>query len=277
MMKKENEVNACNSLIRILQILADVRYEWESCPDEGSANGKDVDFILKAARIGAARIAVEHTVVPLFNEQYQYAIASYDRAEEINELCRGRVPKDRYYVMTASYVLINSLDSRKKRENFNEKLAGWIIQRAPCLRIDESEQYSHEGYQITLTCRGTHPQLNGSVWRIPESPADLTRLQKEAFNKAVQHGLGKFPKYKRNPNESFTTVLLLEDVAGLNHEQIMSRLTTCEIVEIGEYIDYIIVLASFEQKMIAGYVWKEGITWHGLVPGDRRFERSELA
>jgi hypothetical protein len=107
---------------------------------------------------------------------------------------------------------------------------------------------------------------------MPEYPTDVTALQKEAFGKAIQHGLDKLPKYKRDPFESFKTVLLLEDVAGFQHERIMKGLTSSEKAQIDESIDYIIVLTSLNDQMIVGYVWKENEIWHSFIPANRRFD-----
>jgi hypothetical protein len=105
-----------------------------------------------------------------------------------------------------------------------------------------------------------------------ECPTDVTTLHKEEFDRAVRHGLDKLRKYKCNPFESFDTVLLLEEVAGLQHERITKGLTSSEKAQIDECIDYIVVLGSFEDQMIVGWVWKENETWHGLVPANRRFD-----
>jgi hypothetical protein len=270
-MKKNNEINACNALIRILERVAGVKYECESCPDEGASKEKEPDFILKSACVGTIRMAVEHRVIQLFNGQYGYVIGFYERAEEISRLCQGKIPADRYYYITAPHALINSLKDKETQKAFDEELAPWITQQAPQLRIDESAQCSYKCYKITLTCGGTHPLLNGKVGRMPEYPTDVTTLQKEEFDGAVRHGLDKLRKYKCNPSESFDTVLLLEDVAGLQHERITKGLTSSEKAQIDECIDYIVVLASCEDQMIVGYVWKENETWHGFIPANRRF------
>jgi hypothetical protein len=64
----------------------------------------------------------------------------------------------------------------------------------------------------------------------------------------------------------------LEDVAGLQHERITKGLTSSEQAQIGECIDYIVVLASCKDQMVAGFVWKENETWYGYVPANRRFD-----
>jgi hypothetical protein len=249
--------------------VAGVKYECESCPDEGATKGPEADFILKSTCVGMIRMAVEHTVIP--GGLRGYAIWSYERAEEINRLCQGKIPADRYYYISAPHALINSLKYKKRQKALHEALALWITQQAPQLRIDESVQCSYECYKITLTCGGTHPLWNGKVGRMPECPADVTTFQKVAFDTAIRHGLDKLRKYKCNPSESFETVLLLEDVAGLQHQRITKGLTSSEKAQIGEYIDYIVVLQSNQDQMIVGNVWKENETWHGFIPANRRF------
>lgn len=247
-------------------------YECERYPDEEATKGKEVDFILRPTCTETARMAVEHTIVPLFNGQHNYVISSYERLEKINHQCQEKIPNDRYYFVVAPHALICSIKNREVQEIFDKELADWISQCAPRLQIDVSEQYSYQGYEIRLTCGGTHPSRNGSVGRIPEYPKDAAELQKEAFNKAVQHGLDKFPKYKCNSSESYKTVLLLEDVAGLPHERMMEELPPSDKARIDELIDYIVVLQSSENQMIVGYVWKENETWYRFIPYNRRFD-----
>lgn len=270
--KKENETNACNALISILEGVVGETYVCERCPDEEATKGKDVDFILKPTRTKTARIAVEHTIVPLFNGQLNYVISSHERLEKINSLCQGKIPRNRYYFVTAPHRLIGSLKNLEKQKAFDKNLADWITQRAPHLQIDESEQHSYEDYEITLSCVGTHPRIDGSVRRIPEFPRDALKLQKEAFDKAVQHGLDKFLKYKCDPSKNFKTVLLLEDVAGLPHQRMMDGLTLSDKARIDELIDFIVVLKSSEHQMIVGNVWKENETWYRFIPAKRRFD-----
>ena len=271
-MKAENEINARNALIEILETVVGAKYECESCPDEETSTEKKPDFILGSTCAGATKIAVEHTVVPSFEQQIDYVRSFYERAEEISRLCEGKIPVDRWYYITAPHELITSLTDKKRQRAFDESLANWIIQQAPQLQMDHApKQNSYERYKITLTCGGTYPEWNGRVGRIPERPRDAVSLQKQAFDKAIEHGLDKLTKYKRNPSGSFKTVLLLEDIAGLPHERITEGLTSSEKNKIDESIDYIVVLQSNNNQMIVGYVWKESEAWHSFIPADRRF------
>lgn len=252
------------------------KYECENYPDEGGAKGPEADVILKSKCDGMPRIAVEHTVIPLFKGQHDYVIWSYDRVEEINRQCWGKIPSDRYYLMSVPYVLIRSLKGKQKQEAFGNQLVPWIIQHARQLGIDESRRCSYQCHQITLTCGGMHPFLNGKVGRMPEAPADLETLQKEAFDIAVRHGLKKLWRYKLKPFRRFTTILILEDIAGFKYEQVRTRLTFFEKAKIFLLIDYIVVLASHDDQMIVGNLWKENRRWYSFIPANRRFNlRSE--
>jgi hypothetical protein len=217
-------------------------------------------------------MAVEHTAIPLFEGQHNYVISSFDRAEKINELSQGRIPANRFYYMTAPHALISSLRNKNRQKAFDEGLARWIVQQTPELQIDdEPKQYSYEGHKVRLICGGTHPLWNGRVGRMPEGPADVATSQKQLFDAAIKHGLDKLTKYKCNSSESFRTALILEDVAGLQHERITRGLTSFEKAKIDELIDYIVVMASLNDQMIVGYMWKEKEEWNSFIPANRRF------
>lgn len=109
--------------------MAGVQYECESSPDEGASKEREPDFVLKSTDVEMTRMAVEHTVIPLFEGQHNYVISSFDRAEKINELCQGKIPKDRYYYMTAPPTLIDSLRDQKRQKAFDENMAHWITQQ----------------------------------------------------------------------------------------------------------------------------------------------------
>lgn len=269
-MKEKNEENACNALIEILERIAGVRYERESSPDADGAKGRsEVDFILKSTPDGTHRIAVEHTIIELFPGQKENAMWSYDIGQEINTRCRGKIPSDRYYILTVPPTLISSFSTKKKKMAFVDSLAPWIVLRAWQLKVDKSLPYTYRDHKITLTCGGAHPSLNGTVGRIPEEPEDLKTLQKDRFHKAIQHTLKKLTRYK---SKGFTTVMLLEDIAGVNHQYLIKELTSLEKDQIDRFIDYIIALVSYGDKMIVGNVWKENFTWHSFIPCDRRFD-----
>ena len=266
-MKKKNEQNACNALIEILERITGVRYECESCPDDGTKEGPEVDFILKSTCDRISRIAVEHTVIESSPEQIRNAIRSYDIVQEINTRCRGQIPSDRYYILTGPAILISSFSSKKKRMAFVDSLGSWIVQHAWQLRVDESLPYTYEDHKMTLTCGGTHPLLNGNVGSMPGQPSES--LQKDRFHEAIQHALKKLRRYKC---AGFSTVMLLEDIAGVRHQYLTKELPSLEKDQIDRFIDYIVVIESNQGRMIVGYVWKEHFAWHSFIPYHRRFD-----
>jgi hypothetical protein len=268
-MKKKNELNACNALIEILERITGVRYECENSPDDGSSDGPEVDFILKSTCDGTLRIAVEHTVIELFEGQIGYVRWSHDIVEEINNQCRGKIPPDRYFFLRVPEMLITTLRSKKRKMAFVDSVAPWIAQHAWKLKVGEFLSRSYEYHEVTVTCEGTNPSLNGKLGRMPEQPTDLKTLQKDRFDIAIQHALKKFWKYKL---KRVTTVLLLEDIAGFKYEQVRKQLTFFEKVWIYLFVNYIVVLASNNDKMIGGNVWKENYTWYSFIPCDRRFD-----
>jgi hypothetical protein len=267
-MKRKNELNARDALIEILERMTGVRYECESSPDEGSNHPPEVDFILKSTRDEIHRIAVEHTVIELFIGQKDYVRWSSNIVEEIKTGCRGKIPSDRYYFLRAPPIFISSLSKKKRKMAFVDSLAPWIVQHARQLKVDEFLSCTYEAHKITLTCEGRHPSLNGNVWSMPELPVDHETLQKDSFHKAINHGLKKLREYKLN---GFTTVILLEDIAGVKYGQLIKELRSFDKDQIDRFVDYIVVLVSNNDRMIVGNVWKENDRWYSIIPHDRRF------
>ena len=152
---------------------------------------------------------------------------------------------------------------------FVDSLAPWVTQHACQLRVDGVSSCTYQTYQISLTCRGTDPSINGNVWSLPELPSDLKTLQEDRFHKAIKHALKKLRRYKC---KGFTTVMLLEDIAGVKYKQLRKELPFSKKVQIYTFIDYIVVLGSNNDRMITGNVWKENCRWYSFIPYDRRFD-----
>ena len=137
---------------------------------------------------------------------------------------RGDTIRPLLFSKSAGHCLSALFSSKKNRMAFVDSSAPWIAQHACQLKVGESLSYTYEDHKITLTCEGTHPSLNGNVRSMPEQPTDLTTLQKDGFDIAIQHALKKLRKYKLK-RKRFTTVLLLEDIAGVKYEQVRKQLT----------------------------------------------------
>ena len=162
----------------------------------------------------------------------------------------------------------SQVSKKKKRIAFVDSLVPWIVQHAGQLKADEFLSCTYEAHKITLTCEGTHPSLNGNVWSMPELPADQETLQRDSFHKAIKHGLKKLREYKL---KGVTTVVLLEDIAGVKYGQLIGELQPADKDQIDRFIDYIVVLASNNDRMIFGTVWKDIDRWYSFIPADRRF------
>jgi len=273
-MKKENEQNACEAFIAILYALTGVKYTERESPDELNRQTPDVDFLLESIGDESATIAVEHTILEFFEGQIGYVNRSYDVVGSINASCRKRIPADRYYFLTIPPMTVDSLVG-KSRIRFVDNLSSWVAESAQRLLIDSHTQTDYEGHKITLMCSGSHPQLNGNVWRAPQHPENHEIMQTQRLVRAIGDKLPKLRQYKER---GFKTALLLEDIAAVP-STIARRghgMSSEEKNRVRSTVDYIVVLASNKGRMIVGSVWKEESVWHSSIPYDRRFSFREM-
>jgi len=222
-----------------------IKYECHSSPDENNSSRCDIDFILISTAGHAKKIAVEHTIIESFERQIEYSYRSYDIVAEIDRICQGRIPTDRYYYLTVPHVLIRSLEKRKKK-TFIQEMAAWVIQQANKIQVYEHASRMYSNHKIRLFCGGTHPAINGKVGRIPEIPQDIDQRRIDRFNRAVIETSRKIVKLMRYKLKGFSTVFLVEDVTGIiaKLQHIRHGLTFLNRVLLRFLVDYIIVLAS---------------------------------
>jgi hypothetical protein len=260
---RPNEQNACDAFITILRSITGREHEAYKWPEEVNRNTPDVEVLLVSLGDEGDKIAVEHTAVQSFEGQIGYVKRWREIVSSVNSGCRGRIPPDRYYFLSAPPKIENCLVGKSK-ELFVSRLSAWVAKTAPTLLlVDGYMRTEFEGHKITLICSGDTLQLNGNVWGMPEQPEDQKALQSERLGRAVRDKLPKLMKYKEN---GFKTALLLEDVAGT------LRGSTLSGYENGfEKVDYVVVFVSNEDRMIIGNVWKEGPVWYSSVPISRRF------
>ncbi len=268
-MKKPNEKNACSAFIEILAKMTGVEYEKKKSPDDQNSTSSDVDYILISKNGRSHRIAVEHTIVESFEKQITYVNQSYDVVEEINVQCQGKLPTDRYYILTVSQPVIETL-KRKQRTQFIEEMSSWISDIAQTLTQDQFSSQIYNDSKVTLMCGGSHPEMNGNVGRIPEQPMEAEKLKRERFRRAIKEKLPRLCKYKL---KGFTTSLLLEDISGifLDAQRRRRDLTIVQRFKIRLFVDYIIVFISNKDKMVVGNVWKEKKHWYQIIPSNRKF------
>lgn len=268
-MKKQNEQNACQAFIAILNTLTGIQYIKRQSPDDLNSQTPDVDFLLVSIGDESDRIAVEHTVLESFEGQIGYVNRSYDVVGSINAGCRHKIPANRYYFLVIPPIIVDSLVG-KNRMRFVSNLSSWVAEAAQRLPIDSHAQTNYEGHEIMLMCCGSHVQLNGNVWRAPQQPENYSILQAQRLIRAIADKLPKLRDYKKR---GYKTALLLEDIAAIP-STITKRgrgMSSEEKSSVRHAVDYIVVFASNEGRMIVGNVWKEKSVWHSSIPYDRRF------
>jgi hypothetical protein len=268
-MKSANEQSACQGFIAILNILTGMQYEKIESPDDRNRQTPDVDFLLESNGGERDTIAVEHTILESFERQIRYVNRSYDIVESINDGCKNSIPADRYYFLGIPPGLVDSLVG-KIRKHIIVALITWVENSVQDLRIDNNVYTDYEGHKISLICGGSHPQLNGNVWRAPLRPENDEILQAQRFSRAIKDKLPKLWQYKKR---NIKTALLLEDIASIASIISLrdSGISSDDISNIKEYIDYLVVFVSNKDRMVVGNVWKEMAVWYSEIPDDRRF------
>lgn len=191
-MKKINEENACKAFIEILRKMTGVEYEKEDSPDEHSGASSDVDYLL-ISKDGRHRIAVEHTTVESFEKQIGYVNKSYEVVGQINVQRQGKLPTDRYYILTVPHPPIESL-KREQKKQFVKEMSLWISDIAKTLTADQWCSRICNDQKVTLICGGSHPQMNGNVGRIPARPMEAEKLSRDRFRRAIEEKLPKLLK-----------------------------------------------------------------------------------
>jgi hypothetical protein len=272
-MKRQNEANAVEALLDIMPFITGCRYVNLGSPDEENSTLKEVDFVLKAQMDGKPSLAVEHTIVEAFRGQKEYVYRSYEIVQEVDRRCKGQLPANRFFGLVIPPSLVDSL-RKKAIEAFMEATVPWIVETARDLPIDEYRTMDYSEQDVLLMCSGSLPEINGTIGRMPGSPMNQKELVDQSLWLSIQHGLGKFPKYKRN---DYDTVLLLENISGQIHHSMLLDLENDlqKHAMISALVDYIIVLTSNNDQMIVGNIWKEKQVRYDPVPYNRRFRNED--
>lgn len=272
-MKRQNEVNAMEALLQIMPFVTGMKYRYDRSPDDEISQKKEVDYVLTNQNKGQPSLAVEHTIVEAFRGQITYVNRSFAIVSGIAERCNGKLPLDRYYILSVSDALVESLRKRAI-QRFIEIVTPWVIETAPTLRIDDFANFSYENSRVLLICGGSHPKANGTIGRIPRRPDDQKNRAVQSLWFAIEHGLNKFSQYKQN---RYDTVLCLQDISGEIYPSTLSEIEDDPEKKdlITRLIDYIVVFASVDDRMIVGSVWKEHSLRFNLIPYNRRFDNQD--
>lgn len=266
-MKKPNEINALNALLEILPYLVGSDLRLIESPDDTNSHSPEVDFILESTSGDGLLFAVEHTVVESFKGQTTYVRRSFDIAERINIACKGKLPLDRFFILGLPYRLVESL-RKKSIDKFINLMLPWILSSATNLHEDEFRYTKYDDEEILLTCGGSSPEVNGTIFRIPVAPKNENNLTVKSLQLAISHGIAKLAKYKELGHK---TILVLENISGIVHPSML--ITLEKAMKISNTIDYIIEFVSNRNRMIVSNIWKENETLYSKVPYSRRFSR----
>ena len=267
--KRQNEVSAINALTEILPFLTGVKYREVGSPDERQSRHPDVDWVMTAESGTLPPIAVEHTVVEAFKGQMEYVNRSNDIVDRVNAACSGKLPGDRYFILVISHRLVAEL-RKTAIDTFVGWACPWVTETTRDLQVEAFGSANYQGHPLLITCPGSEPSRNGTIFRIPGRPDDHEALAVHSLWIALTHGLTKFPKYK---GLGYHTVMSLEDISGEIYPDMLHKLIEdpAKDVSIRRHIDYVIAFASAGSEMIVGNVWKELDHIHVPVPATRRF------
>jgi hypothetical protein len=268
-MKRPNEKNAAEAFAFVLRALTGEEYLQTESPDDSNSREPDVDYVFAVPHTGFRRVAAEHTIVETFEGQIRYVNIAFDIVKDINRHCQGKIPSDRYFFLGIPDNLINGL-RRTSRRALIEEMCAVVPTNCERLHVDGFKTILYQGHQIWLKCEGTWPELNGNVCHIQLTPPDVKPLKKQRLARALADKLPKLIIYKLR---RYSTALLLEDISG-SIGSIGPRSKSMSLWQrlgIQLFIDYVVVFASNEGRMIVGNVWKERSVWHSLVPQNKKF------
>jgi hypothetical protein len=270
--KRLNEFNAVDALVGIAPWLLGCGYTVSESPDELDSKQKEVDFVLAPKEPMCPKLAVEHTVVEAFPGQRTYLHKSYEIVDRVNLAISAKLPINRFFGLVLPPELVNQL-RRKEIDRFVVAISPWVATAAKPLDMTDYAETEYNGHRIFLMCSGSDPKLNGSIGRMPGVPADKQQLARRSLLSAIEHGIGKFPKYRQLGHK---TVLVIEDASGAIYPSTLRSLNDDHQSKgCVDEIDYVVEFASYDDRMIVGMVWKEQGTYYDPIPYNRRFHMVE--
>lgn len=275
-MKKINEENACNAFLEIFPYITGVWYNKEKSPDECNSNEPEVDYLLKPRNPNCPLVVVEHTILESFQDEIAYVNRSFDIVKEIDAICHGKLPEDRYFILMIPDILVDTLRKSAKKTKFFEDVYPWVLTEAYKLKNDDCTNKKYKEHDIILMCGGSNSDINGTVGRIPMQPKQHAKLREERLWISIKHGCDKFRKYKKD-KPIHDTVLLLEDISGMFCVSALqgNQISNTRMRRVNSLVDYIVVFASHNNRMIVGNIWKEKQFWYAQIPYNRRFHEVE--
>lgn len=272
-MKKPNEQHAIDSVIQILPDITGETYCLDTSPDESNSHDRDVDYVLRPKHNGIPLLAVEHTILQAFREQITYGNRSFDIVQRVNERCKGELPQDRFFMLVVSPALVDRL-RKQAIDTFVDKISKEVVGQTSKLDATDYATLEYDSEKIFVICGGSHPDHNGSIGRIAGSPKNREELMLQSLLIAIDHGIGKFIKYKET---GCNTLLVLEDISGEFHASLLKSegISDAQRLSLSKFIDYILTFVSLKDEMIVANVWKENDTWYEVTPIERRYSQKD--
>ena len=266
---KNNEKNACNAFIEILQKIRGFEYKIVYRPEDKNRNTQDVEAILapNVENDQFPKIAVEHTIIEAHEKQFKYVNQLKGIEKEIDQKCRGKLPIDYCFGLIAPPSLIAGMN-KKNREKFVKEMVSWIPNVSKSLTRNQRSSRLYNGHEVSLWCVGSCPGINVTMRMMSSRPGDPKKDRRERFHRAIKEKLPKLISYKE---QGFETALLLEDVSAVYINPEENMIPRQYSTEFRLKTDYVIILVSQEEKIFLGCVWKEKSQLYSEIPENRTF------
>jgi len=253
------EDNIIKALIEIILRREGVCFKIESEPEKINRKTKDIEAILVSNN---RRIAVEHTRIESFTNQISNVHHLIPARTRIEDELKGRVPDDRYFVLTLPVEYLCALSKRDMDKQVSVIIA-WAAQessnlgekRTAKLTLPDADQ------NVCLECRWSSNKLNGTVITSLFAPKSLDQKRSERYEKIFNDKLPKLHLYEERKCE---TVLALEDI-----DTALSNLNVAEdlLQQISHHHKNVIPMSIYyfattnKNNIYEAYVIKEGDKW----------------
>lgn len=253
------EDNIIKALIEIILRREGVRFKIESEPEKVNRKTKDIEAVLVSDN---RRIAVEHTRIESFKNQISNMHRLKQIRTRIEEELEGRVPDDRYFVLTMPIEYLCTL-GKKDMDKQASTIITWVIQESRNLGEKQAAKLTlpDADQDVWLQCRWSSNNLNGTVITGLLSPKSLDQKRLERYEKIFRD---KLPKLHRYEERKYETVLALEDIdMALSNSIIAGEL----LQQISHHYKSIIPMSIYyfattnKNDIYEAYVFKEGDKW----------------
>ena len=201
------EDNIVKALIEIILRREGVRFKIGSEPEKVNRMTKDIEVVLVSDN---RRIAVEHTRIESFTNQISNVHRLNQARTRIEKELKGRVPDDRYFVLTLPTEYLCAL-KKNDMDKQASTIVTWVAQESRNLGEKRTAKLTlpDAGQDVWLQCRWSDKELNGNVITGLLAPNSLDQKRSERYEKIFSDKLPKLHRYEECQCE---TVLALEDI-----------------------------------------------------------------